>query len=160
MTVIATYLTGVRMSEVKSRAPRKPVTEFGASFRGFVTAVNQAKLNIKVGKAIGEEDSDKVGSSIQSLVRKAGQNNGVVSVRSQELVTAILNAVVELDADLAAKAETLKKNFQFEAISSANREPGQNWLVRLKGGEEVALTGGPEGDAYYKLVKTRDLEAE
>jgi hypothetical protein len=66
------------MSEVKTRAPRKPLTEFGASFRGFVTAVNQAKLAIKVGKLIGEEDSEKVSSSVQSLVRKAGQNSGVV----------------------------------------------------------------------------------
>jgi hypothetical protein len=147
------------MSDVKPRAPRKPVTEFGASFRGFTSAVNQAKLAIKVGKLIGKEDSDEVSSSIQSLVRKAGQNNGVVSVRSQGLVNAILTSVVELDPDLTAKAETLRKSFQFEAISSANREPGQNWLVRLKAGEEVALTGGHEGDAYYKLVKTRDLDA-
>jgi hypothetical protein len=148
------------MSEVKTRAPRKPLTEFGASFRGFVTAVNQAKLAIKVGKLIGEEDSEKVSSSVQSLVRKAGQNSGVVSIRSQGLVNAILASVVELDADLATKAETLRKNFQFEAISSANREPGQNWLVRLKAGEEVALSGGPNGDAIYKLTYVRDMEAE
>lgn len=148
------------MSEVKSRAPRKPLTEFGASFRGFVTAVNQAKLAIKVGKLIGEEDSDKVSSSIQSLVRKAGQNSGVVSIRSEGLVKAILASVVELDADLATKAETLRKNFQFEAISSANREPGQNWLVRLKAGEEVSLTGGPNGDAVYKLIFVREMDAE
>jgi hypothetical protein len=147
------------MSEVvKTRAARKPLTEFGASFRGFCTAVNQAKLAIKVGKEIGEEDSDKVASAIQSLIRKAGQNNGVVSVRSQSLVNAILKAVVELDPDLATKAETLRKNFQFEAISSANREPGQNWLVRLKAGEEVFLTAGHEGDAFYKLVKTREAD--
>lgn len=148
------------MSDVKTRAPRKPLTEFGASFRGFVTAVNQAKLAIKVGKLIGEEDSEKVSSSIQSLVRKAGQNSGVVSIRSQGLVNAILSSVVELDGDLQTKSETLRKNFQFEAISSANREPGQNWLVRLKAGEEVALSGGPNGDAIYKLTYVRDMDAE
>ena len=152
--------TATPATEVKTRAPRKAMTEFGQSFRGFVSAVNQTKLAIKVGTLIGEPDNDKVHSSINNLVRKAGQNNGVVSIRSKELVLAIIQCVVELDADFAAKGETIKKTFQYENISSANREPGQNWIVRLKAGEEIAIKeGGPDGPGYYKLSYVRELDA-
>ena len=147
-------------AEARTRAPRKAMTEFGQSLRGFVSAVNQNKLAIKVGALIGESDSDKVHSSVQNLVRKAGQNSGVVSVRSKDLVTAVIQCVVELDPDLAAKGATLAKAFQYENISSANREPGQNWIVRLKTGEEVAIKDGPEGDGFYKLAFVRELDAE
>ena len=152
--------TATPAPETKTRAARKPVTEFGQSFRGFVSAVNQDKLSIKVGNnpKVAEKDSEKVHASIQNLVRKAGQNNGVVSVRSQDLVEATIQAVVELDPDLAAKGETLKKAFQYVNIPSGVRSPSQNWIVRLKLGEEVALTEGPDGDGVYKLTWVRDLD--
>jgi len=149
----------VAIAEPRTRAPRKAMTEFCQSLRGFVSAVNQTKLAIKVGALIGEPDNDKVHSSIQNLVRKAGQNSGVVSIRSKQLVEAVIQMVVELDPDLAAKGETLKKAFQYENISSINREPGQNWIVRLKAGEEVAIKEGPDGDGYYKLAYVRELDA-
>jgi predicted nuclease with TOPRIM domain len=149
----------VAVAEVKTRAPRKVMTEFGQSLRGFVSAVNQTKLAIKVGVDIGETDQDKVHASIQNLVRKAGQNSAVVSIRSKPLVEAVIKNVVELDADLAAKGETLKKAFQYEQISSANREPGQNWIVRLKSGEEVAIKEGPDGDGMYKLQWMGEIPA-
>ena len=146
-------------ADTKTRAPRKPATEFGQSLRGFVGSVNPAKLAIKVGQTIGETDSEKVQSSIASVVRKAGQASGVVSVRSQPLVEAIIKAVVELDDTLAAKGVKLQKDFQYEAISNTNREPGANWLVKLKAGEEVFLKGGPKGDAFYKLAFERVADA-
>jgi len=143
------------MTETKTRAPRKPATEFGQSLRGFVGSVNPSKLAIKVGQIVGETDSEKVQSSIASVVRKAGQTSGVVSVRSKPLIEAVIQCVVELDETLAAKGEKLRKDFQYEAISSTNREPGANWLVKLKAGEEVFLKGGPKGDAFYKLAFER-----
>jgi len=148
------------MTEVKTRAPRKPATEFGQSFRGFVGSVNPAKLAIIVGQAINESDSEKVQSSISSVVRKAGQSSGVVSVRSKPLIEAILAGVVKLDDTLTAKADKLRKDFQYEAISNTGREPGTNWLVKLKSGEAVPLKDGPNGDAYYKLEYVRDLDTE
>lgn len=146
----------------KTRAPRKPATEFGQSLRGFVGSVNPSKLAIKVGQILGETETEKVGSSIASVVRKAGQNSGVVSIRSKPLVEAVIQCVVELDETLEAKGEKLRKDFQYEAISNTNREPGANWLVKLKGGEEVFLKGGPKGDAFYQLafVRLADLEEE
>lgn len=148
------------MTETKTRAPRKPATEFGQSLRGFVGSVNPSKLAIKVGQIIGETDTEKVQSSVASVVRKAGQNSGVVSIRSKPLVEAIIQCVVELDDTLGAKGEKLRKDFQYEAISNANREPGANWLVKLKGGEEVFLKGGPKGDAYYQLSFVREADEE
>lgn len=148
------------MTDTKTRAPRKPTTEFGQSLRGFVGSVNPAKLAIKVGAIIGESDTDKVSASIGSLVRKAGQNSGVVSVRSKPLVEAVIQSVVELDETMGAKGEKLRKDFQYEAISNANREPGANWLVRLKGGEEVPIKNGPKGDGFYKLVFVREIEED
>ena len=119
-----------------------------------------SKLAIKVGQIIGETDTEKVQSSIASVVRKAGQNSGVVSIRSKPLVEAVIQCVVELDDTLGAKGEKLRKDFQYEAISNANREPGANWLVKLKGGEEVFLKGGPKGDAYYQLSFVREADEE
>ena len=146
--------------ETKTRTPRKPATEFGQSLRGFVGSVNPSKLAIKVGQIIGETDSEKTQSSIASVVRKAGQSSGVVSIRSKPLVEAIIQCVVELDDTLHAKGEKLRKDFQYEAISNINREPGANWLVKLKAGEEVFLKGGPKGDAFYQLAYVRDAEVE
>ena len=117
------------MTEVttpKPRAPRKPMTDFGNSFNGFIRSVNADKLAIRVGVIIGEPEKEKVQSTIANLARKASQNNGVVSKRSEHVVEAILAAVVELDPDMSAKAATLKKNFVFENVSSGSREPGQN----------------------------------
>lgn len=148
------------MSDTKTRAPRRPMTEFGQALRGFVTAVNQHKLAIKVGNKIGEQDQEKVASSISGFVRKAGQNSGVVSIRSKALADAILESVVELDPDFEAKAKTLKANLHFENISSANREPGANWLVKLKAGEEVELKEGPNGPGVYKLEFVREADEE
>ena len=142
----------------KTRAARKTMSEFGLGLRGVVTAVNQNKLAIIVGKVMGESDSEKVLGSIHNFVRKAGQNSGVVSQRSQQLAEAVFAAIVQLDAFLEAKVLSLKSQIQYEAISAAGREPGQNWIVRLKSGEEVPLKDGPEGDGYYKLVKTADYD--
>lgn len=138
----------------KTRTPRKPLTEMGYSLRGFVSAVNQHKLAIKVGALIGENDTEKVHSSIQSFVRKAGQKSGVVSVRSKALAEAIVKAVVELDGDLAAKGETLLKNFSYQSVQGTHT-PDQNWIVRLKGGEEIFIKDGPDGDGVYKLAYVR-----
>jgi len=145
-------------TETKTRNPRKTMTEFGLGLRGVVGAVNQTKLAIIVGKKMGEPDSDKVNGSIHNFVRKAGQNSGVVSERSRALADAVFAAVVELDALLEPKVNSLKTQIQFEAISAAGREPGQNWIVRLRTGEEVPLKDGHEGDGYYKLVKTADYD--
>jgi len=146
------------METTKTRAPRKSVSEFGLGLRGVVTAVNQNKLAIIVGKKIGENESEKVLGSIHNFVRKAGQNSGIVSKRSEDLANAVFAAVVELDPYLEPKVNSLKSQLQFEAISAAGREPGQNWIVRLKSGEQVPLKDGPEGDGYYKLVKTADYD--
>lgn len=138
-------------TDTKTRAARQPLTEFGRKLKGFVGSVDPHKLNIRVAALMGETETDKVGNSISGMVRRAGQENGVLSIRSKELVDAVLSAVVELDSDQATIAEKLLHNFHFQPISSANREPGQNWLVRLKGGEEVALKDGPNGPGTYKL---------
>ena len=148
------------MTETKTRAARKPMTEFGQAFRGFVLSVNPAKLAIKVGQLTGETDADKTQGAIASLVRKAGQNSGVVSIRSKPMVEAIVQCVVELDPDLSAKGQTMLKNFQFEQISNANREPGANWLVKLKAGEEVNIKGGPDGDGVYILQYVRPMDED
>lgn len=148
------------MNETKTRAPRKTVTEFGQALRGFVIAVNSHKLAIKVGEKIGEKDTEKVSSSISGFVRKAGQNSGVVSIRSKELAYAIIDSVIELDPDFTAKGATLRNQLHFENISSANREPGANWLVKLKGGEGVCLKDGPNGPGFYKLVFEREADEE
>lgn len=141
------------VTATKKRSPRKPMTEFGNSFNGFIRTVNFDKLAIRVGALTGETDKDKVQSTISSLMRRASQKNGVVSKRSEAVVNAILQAVVELDPDMAAKAATLKKQFVFENVASGSREPGQNWLVRLKSGLEVPIKEGPEGDGVYILQK-------
>ena len=144
----------------RTRAPRKPMTDFGNSFNGFIRSVNADKLAIRVGVIIGEPEKEKVQSTIANLARKASQNNGVVSKRSEHVVEAILAAVVELDPDMSAKAATLKKNFVFENVSSGSREPGQNWIVRLKSGIEVPIKEGPEGDGLYKLVKVGEYPVD
>lgn len=146
--------------EKKSRAPRKPNTEFGISFKSFVQSVNNNKLSIMVGQIIGDSDREKVSGSISNVVRKASQNSGVVSARSKDLVEAILTCVVELDPDLEAKAKTLRKGFRYEAIASSHRDTGANWIVRLKAGDNVAIRGAYEGDALYKLVKVGEFPVD
>ena len=151
------------MTEVatpKPRAPRKPMTDFGNSLNGFIRSVNQDKLAIRVGVLIGEPEKEKVQSTISNLARKASQNNGVVSKRSEHVVEAILTAVVELDADMAAKAATLKKNFVFENVSSGSREPGQNWIVRLKSGIQVPIKDAHDGDGLYILQKVGEYPVD
>lgn len=135
----------------KTRAPRKAATDFGRALAGCVAAVHQEKLSIMVAKLIGEPESDKAHSAIKNMIRKAGQNEGVVSVRSKPLVEAVLETVKKLDADLTAKCDSLKLQFQYKEISSENREPGQNWIVKLKAGEDVRIQDGPEGTGMYRL---------
>ena len=146
--------------EIKKRAPRKPATEFGLSFKSFVQSVNGNKLAIKVGALIGDNDHDRVTGSIANVVRKAGQNSGVVSSRSKDLVEAILTSVVELDEDLEAKAKTLRKQIHYEAIASSHRDTGANWIVRLKAGDSVPIRGAHEGDALYQLVKVGEYPVD
>jgi hypothetical protein len=146
-------------TETKTRAPRKAMSEFGLGLRGCVGAVNQNKLAIIVGGKIGEPDSAKVDGSIGNFVRKAGQNSGVVSKRSEDLANAVFAAIVQLDPLLEPKVASLKTQIQYQAISASGREPGQNWIVRLKTGESIPLKDGPEGDGYYKLVKTAEYDA-
>lgn len=148
------------MTETKTRAPRKQMTDFGHSFRGFVQSVNSHKLAIKVGEIMNEKDSEKMASAIAGCVRKAGQNSGVISIRSKELAYAILDSVVALDPDFAAKAATLRNQLHFENISSVNREPGANWLVKLKAGENVNLKEGPEGPGLYRLEYVGEADAD
>lgn len=135
----------------KPRAPRAPLTEFGRKLKGFVSAVDPHKLNIRVANILGDNEVDKVGNSISGMVRRAGQENGVISIRSKELVEAVFKAVTELDPDQEVIANRLMGQFHFQPISSANREPGQNWLVRLKSGEPIVMKDGPEGHGLYKL---------
>ena len=153
-------MTAEVATTTKTRAPRKPMTEFGNSFGGFIRSVNPDKLAIRVGQLIGEAEKEKVQSTISNLARRASQNNGVVSKRSELVVDAILQAVVELDPDMTAKANTLKKQFVFENVSSGSREPGQNWIVRLKSGIKVPIKDGPDGDGLYILQKVGEYPAE
>lgn len=139
------------MSTNKIRATRTPLTEFGQSFKGFVTAVPPTKLAIKVAAILGETDSDKMQSAISSLIRKASQRSGVVSIRRKQLVEAVVQCVVELDPFLEEKGDHILKSFQYENINNSSREPGTNWLVKLKLGEQVAMRPGPQGDGIYAL---------
>lgn len=135
----------------KARQPRRPMTEFGQSLKGFVQSVNQDKLAGKVAGKLFEGDKEKAASSIGSFIRKAGYHEGVVSVRSKELWEEVSKAVVELDADLKLKADTLNSHFHFEAVSNANRDSATNWIVRMTAGESVFLKEGPNGAGMYHL---------
>lgn len=145
------------MSETKTRAARKPKTDFARSIGGFVQAVDPGQLAARVAQKLNNADKDQVLASIKNAVRKVGQDNGCISVRSKDLLEAVFAVVPDLDKDLAGKAATLRSQIVFEPISSAGREPGQNWIVRLKSGEEVFLNEGPDGAGYYQLTFTRAL---
>ena len=135
----------------KTRQPRRPVTEFGQSLKGFVQSVNQDKLGGKVATALYDGDKAKATSAIGSFLRKAGQHEGVVSVRSKELWEAIKNAVVELDPEMKIKADSLSNHFHFEPVSSVNRDSATNWIVRMTAGEKVFLKEGPNGPGMYHI---------
>lgn len=139
-------------NKTKTRQPRRPVTEFGQSLKGFVQSVNQDKLFGKVAATEYDGDKAKAASAVGSFLRKAGYHEGVVSVRSKDLWEAIKNAVVELDPEMKIKADSLSNHFHFEAISSVNRDSATNWIVRMTAGEKVYLKEGPEGAGMYHLV--------
>jgi hypothetical protein len=70
----------------------------------------------------------------------------------------VLSSVVELDPDMELKGQRLAKMFQFEAVSSKNRDSANNWLVKLKAGEEIKINDGPEGAGVYRLLFVRPVD--
>lgn len=145
-------------TDKKSRV-RHPLTSFGRQLKGFVASPDQKQLIARVGKLMDEAELDKVRTSIDNFVRKAGKENGVISVRSEKLAKAIIDTVVELDPTLEAKGKALLGQMTFAPISNANRDSSNNWIVKLRQGESVAFDG-PNGYAMYKLVKTGEATSE
>lgn len=139
---------------VKKPRRRAQSTQFGRSLRSAVRAVHPVKLAMAVGKALGQEDAEKVASSIASMVRAADANEGVLSVRREPLVHATLDAIAEAIPEYAPIVESLRKQFRFQEFT-VNRDSATNWLVRLKAGEEVRF-----GDSIYKLTLVRTVSEE
>ena len=138
-----------------TRRPRNQMSDFGVSLKSFVIGVHATKLALKVKETLGWEDTDKTDAAIKAMVRTANITNGILSVRRKPLAEAVIKGVVELDPDLAAKGARLAAGLQYEAASSRNRDSANNWIVKLKAGEEVKVSDGPEGDGMYKLVFVR-----
>ena len=133
---------------------RNQSTQFGRSLRSAVRAVHPVKLAMAVGKALGQEDAEKVASSIASMVRAADANEGVLSVRREPLVHATLDAIAEAVPEYTAIVDSLRKQFRFQEFT-VNRDSSANWLVRLKAGEEVRF-----GNGIYKLALVRTVDED
>ncbi len=131
---------------------RAQATEFGRAFKSLVNSVDQRRLAARVAERLNDKDVEKVASKIANLVRKASNENGVISIRSKETAEFIFAEVVQMSPVMQAVADKLKQEITYSPISSSNRDSGTNWIVRLKAGEAVA-TDGHEGHGLYKLVK-------
>jgi hypothetical protein len=147
-------------TKTTTKRTRNPMTEFGLALRAFVQGVHPVKLALKVSEKIGESDRDKTGAAISNMVRLANATEGVLGIRRKSLVEAVLASVVELDPDMEVKGQHLAKMFQFEAVSSKNRDSANNWLVKLKAGEEIRINDGPEGAGIYQLLFVRPIDPE
>jgi hypothetical protein len=143
-----------------TRRPRNQMSDFGVALKSFVIGVHATKLALKVKETLGWEDTDKTDAAIKAMVRTANITNGILSVRRKPLAEAVIKGVVELDPDLAAKGTRLAASLQYEAASSRNRDSANNWIVKLKAGEEVKVSDGPEGDGMYKLVFVRPFDPD
>jgi hypothetical protein len=147
-------------AKTAAKRTRNPMTEFGLALRSFVRGVHPVKLALKVSEKIGEPDKDKTEAAISNMIRIANLTEGVLGVRRKALVEAVLASVVELDPDMELKGQRLAKMFQFEAVSSKNRDSANNWLVKLKAGEEIKINDGPEGAGVYRLLFVRPVDPD
>lgn len=145
-------------TEKKSRQ-RVPVSDFGRRLSKTVGLADASRLANKVASKLGDKDVNKTKTSINSFVRKTGKERGIVSMRSKTLCEAILSAIEELEPSASALVEQLRKDIQYSKIATGGRDSSNNWIKKLKAGEQVTLDG-PEGHAVYQLVKVGEAGVE
>ena len=160
MSVEVTVASPVVETEVvkKPRAPRKPKSDIGNSFGGFVRTVVPNRLAALVGQKISDPDGEKVKLKINGLIRQVSQDNGVLPINQKEFAEIVIETVVELDADMEAKAKTLRKSLIFTNKITGTRDTTNNWISRLKAGIAISLKSGPEGPGMYVLAKVGEYD--
>lgn len=149
---------GVKMSTAieKKTRQRTPVSDFGRRLSKTIGLADAQRLANKVAVKLGDKDVAKTKTSINSFVRKTGKERGIVSMRSKSLCEAILSALEELEPSASALVAQLRSDIQYAKIATGGRDSSNNWIKKLKAGEQVSLDG-PDGHAVYQLVKVGEV---
>lgn len=133
-------------------AERKPISEVGRSFKSFVNMVPKGKLYERVSQLFMEPDQEKIESMIKVNIAKLSKES-ILPAGRKEFIDFVIDAVKEIDPELTNKANSLQGMIQYLPTIGADGNVLDNWIIRMKAGEEVKIINGPQGTAIYRLEK-------